>query len=66
LNGTWTTVGSNVSNTISSGSGTAVSVFNYLPSIHGIKLDSATLPSTTEGVTNIDLSNVEDLVTFSI
>lgn len=66
VNGDWTTVGSSLQNAISSGSGTSVSVFNYLPYIHGIKLDGATFVSVTEGVTNIDLSNVEDLVTFSI
>ena len=66
MNGTWTTVGSSIQNTISSGSGIATSMFNYLPSIHGIKLDGSTMASTTEGITNIDLSNVQDLVTFSI
>jgi hypothetical protein len=38
----------------------------YLPYIYSIKLDGAAFASTTEGITNIDLSNVQDLVTFSI
>jgi hypothetical protein len=41
-------------------------MFKYLPGIHGIKLDGSTMASTAEGITNIDLSNVQDLVTFSI
>lgn len=66
LNGTWTTVGSSIQNTISSGSEIATSMFKYLPNIHGIKLDGSTMASTAEGITNIDLSEVENLVTFSI
>ena len=43
------------------------SILKSLPNITGINLDGASyLTSTYEGITNIDLSNVRDLRTFSI
>ena len=41
-------------------------MFKYLPNIQGIKLDESTMASVIEGITNIDLSEVKDLITFSI
>jgi hypothetical protein len=61
-NGTWTTVGSSLTSTIYNGH----SIFEYLPNITGIKLDGSTFASTIEGITNINLTNITGLLTFSI
>ena len=62
LNGNWTTAGTNLENLIYNGH----SILEYLPNITGIKLDNSTITSTVEGITNINLSNITKLTTFSI
>ena len=61
-NGTWTTVGNSLPNTIYNGK----SIFESLPNITGIVLDGSTFTSKIDDITNIDLTNTTKLTKFSI